>query len=394
MAYPPEKSGASNPFTDSKSSDAWSTHDEQDLGPPPEYNGPPAQIAWKEGAELEGYEAICVAYSPSGQQIALGTRSAKIFVWDLPTGEVHGPFVGHAHAILCVAFSPDGRSIASASQDGVIRVWDVATMARTHLFEGHSLTVYTVAFSPDGQQLASASLDKDLRLWDLTTGNCTTMTHPQIILCAAYSPDGRYIATGCNDSKIRFWHTGKGLVHHTLEGHLGAITCLAFSPDKNELASGSRDATIRVWDLASGKTRAVLSNNLGEVTSVAFSAGQIASTSDDKTIRIWDAATGRPREKLQIKRLHLRDLAFSPDKSQLASIGNSSIRLWEPVGTRRQVYTPDTAPAEQPKVGFWKSVKGIRKNLVTELPIFDKQIGWPSNDQGALGRSSRQFTGA
>ena len=67
-----------------------------------------------------------------------------------------------------IAFSPTGELLAVGDIFGDVRVWDVRTLRRSGATIPGPTYVMDVAFSPDGDVLAIAYRDKTIRLWDLT----------------------------------------------------------------------------------------------------------------------------------------------------------------------------------------------------------------------------------
>jgi WD40 repeat protein len=68
------------------------------------------------------------------------------------------------------------------------------------------------------------------------------------------------------------------------------------------------------------------------VNAVAFSPdrSQLASASDDGVVKLWDAATGAGRQTLKGHSSSVEAVAFSPDGSQLASAScDGTVKLWD-----------------------------------------------------------------
>jgi hypothetical protein len=66
-----------------------------------------------------------------------------------------------------VAFSPSGQTLAVGGGDGSLVLYETATGRRRHAFAGHAKAVDSVAFSPDGSLLAASSVDAPALLWDV-----------------------------------------------------------------------------------------------------------------------------------------------------------------------------------------------------------------------------------
>ena len=239
--------------------------------------------------------------------------------------------------------------IAIGQEDGRIQLWDIATREKlfTLMFRGHvdlplqlGNRILALAFSPDGTRLASGSPDKTVRLSDLTgdRDSITLQKHTGWVNVLAFSPDGKLLASGSTDKTVQLWDTTTGEPLSTFIGHINGITALTFSPDGNTLASAGTDGTIRFWNIETGtpldiritghiqsiKAATFFQNRRGEVTSPT-----LVSAAFNGEITFWDVDTS---QKSTVQNGGHRDwysaLAFSPDGTQLVSVGADSTRVF------------------------------------------------------------------
>lgn len=63
-----------------------------------------------------------LAISRGKRKLAAGDGN-KIWLWDLPTGNLEQTSNAHENQIMEVAFSPDGQLLAAASRDGTASIW-------------------------------------------------------------------------------------------------------------------------------------------------------------------------------------------------------------------------------------------------------------------------------
>ena len=84
---------------------------------------------WGDIATLSTVNATCLAFSPDGNRIAVGTsgRQPRVEIWDIALRKPIVTFTGHKRSIQSVAFSPDSRLLASGGAYGVIYLWDIAS---------------------------------------------------------------------------------------------------------------------------------------------------------------------------------------------------------------------------------------------------------------------------
>ncbi|MEU7242666.1 DNA-binding protein [Streptomyces sparsogenes] len=106
-----------------------------------------------------------LAYSPDGEQLALGTDSGQVTLWDGDAlrrlGVVSGTLTGEgretAEPVEALAYSPDGTILAVAGDKGTVRLWDTASsrpLGSALITAGDA--VRALSFSKDGRTLLVA----------------------------------------------------------------------------------------------------------------------------------------------------------------------------------------------------------------------------------------------
>jgi WD40 repeat protein/serine/threonine protein kinase len=341
--------------------------------------------------ELE--EPRCLAFSPAGDLLAIGSDNHTITLWDAKSGKLLVTLTGHTGPCRGVAFSPGGQWVASASDDKTARIWDVKTGKELLVLPGHAFEVHAVAFSPDGQRLATAGRHAIVKLWDIRmpskgppagkelrslSGNKDRITH------VVFSRDGKRLASISNDNTVKVWDPDDGKELFALSGHRDVVNGIAFSPDGQRLATASNDKTVSVWEAKSGKGLFTLLHP-GPVVGVAYWSGvqNLVSISEDNILRVWDATTGR-----QLLRLPggMSALAFSPDGRTVATASTTeegAVTAWDAT-TGREIFTLRGPKGEVRKMTF--SLDGERlacairhqdpdRTMVAEVIVWETATG-------------------
>jgi eukaryotic-like serine/threonine-protein kinase len=306
------------------------------------------------GADHNRGTAYCLAFSPDGRRLAVGSDGA-VTVWDWANQKPALPALrGHAKKGISVAFSRDGRRLASGSWSGEIMIWDAETGTRLVTISEHRNPVSAVAFSRDGRRLVSACFDRQMVAWDVTTGRRLQTFGPcdGLVLGVAISPDGSRLASAGEDKTVRLWDAATGREVLDLRGHTELSQGVVFSPDGLRVASAGEDGTIRVWDATplrgdEAQEACTFSQGAGEVWTMAVSPDghSIASAGlgSDAPVKIWDARSGQVTVEFAGHESVVFCVAWHPDGQRIASSG------WD---VERKLFIVKVWDARTGEVGF------------------------------------------
>lgn len=297
-----------------------------------------------------------VAFSPSGNSVAMAVEDGTVRVWDLVNQSVTATLDAHRGNIFALKFSPDGGLLASGGDDGFLKVWKPPQTEPIHTFE-HPSSVRGLEFANDQKSLFAASKEGGLRVWSIaspqTTGQerppvvnnanpptpvpstqpaIAEATQPGTIYAIAVSPNNDTVATGGSDKVVRLWNAKSLTQKLPLVGHSGPIYGLSFNHDGRRLASSGWDRTVRIWDAGSGTLIQSWSGHAGDIWAVAFSpdGSRLATGGSDGAVNVWDAETGKLQTTFLGHGTAVHTVAFNHTGTQLASGGrDGAVRVWK-----------------------------------------------------------------
>lgn len=114
-------------------------------------------------------KVTAVAYNPLGDSLAIGDEGRQVELYDRNTWEprVKGRWVFHTSRINCLAWSPSGLQLASGSLDENIYIWNTANpSSKQHLPYSHMAGVTGLAWL-DEERLVSAGNDHVIVSWKI-----------------------------------------------------------------------------------------------------------------------------------------------------------------------------------------------------------------------------------
>lgn len=286
------------------------------------------QIVWRSIYQLS--IGIVTALALQTEILAIGTRSGRVLIFDLTTGDEVYSLKGRHHRdrITALVFHPQTRSLYSASGDGTVNRWDLTNgelaqtlnlpgwhptdlaiappylvvgdgaghitlweleqLTQRHCFNQHQDWVSGVAAS--GQRLASISRDRTLRFWSLSEKRLLETTSIGPSQALAIHPSGNYAIVGNDRGQIDVWTVGQPAKPQRLCSDTDRVTALALSPDARLLAVGTDGNALRLYEGASGQCVSDLAQGWG-VIAIAFDGQTLVSSSQDETVTVWQKAT-------------------------------------------------------------------------------------------------------
>lgn len=274
-----------------------------------------------------------VTFSPDGSLLVAGGRQ-NIHVWNASTRVGIARLLGHNYEVSDLDFNLDGTLLATGGADKIVRVWDTTTWESQFAFEGE-VSVYSLRFHPNGSVIATGDLLGNIRIWDILTGNLLNLiaahTDPiGSISALSFNPDGSFLVSAGFDRKIKFWDVVSGYTEvRELTRQLPAEPLsLDHSPDGKFIGVGVY--SLPLFEAKSANFLSFLEGHKRDVKSIAFSpdSSNLASVGLDGTIRIWDITTHQQTQIID----HLvtgQNIVVSSDGNRIATSSASGVRIWD-----------------------------------------------------------------
>jgi pre-rRNA-processing protein IPI3 len=243
-----------------------------------------------------------VAADPSGTFLAAGSRSGRLYVWNISDGILLRTWQAHFRAVTTLSFTSDSTFVVTASEDGMGRLWDVAMVVDAKFrstaqhtnksiqpfrsWSSHTLPVRGMALAgfASSIRVLTCSQDRTVAMFDAQSNSrCFRKSLPHSLECLTLNRLEDTVYCGSSSGVIfivnmslaalelsaahaevstigTLKHAPMGLKTEptqskssgtpvpSLEGHKRAVTGLVFSTDGVTLASASEDGSILIWD--------------------------------------------------------------------------------------------------------------------------------------------------
>jgi RNA polymerase sigma factor (sigma-70 family) len=280
----------------------------------------------------------CLAFTPDGKAVALGSADGTIHLMDCETGKERQQFRGlddtgnRGGGAQEVFFDKDGKTLITWRSDVIVRLYEVSSGKELREVDAQNWLVY--GLSPDARLLAYSERNspKTLRLLELGTNQIRKQDFDSEIRRVVFDADGKRLAVGFGpkkDGKIAICETaGKQL--GVLAGHDTSVFALAFSPDGKTLVSGGYDHALRYWDLKSYKElhQATMATPIYQV---AFSPGgkTLICRGAENRVRLWDVPDWKEQPSPAGMDQSVNSLAWSPDSKMVACPSWNALWLWD-----------------------------------------------------------------
>jgi WD40 repeat protein len=254
-----------------------------------------------------------VSWNSLTDQIAFGTNSAFVYIWDMSAAEPlkvqgeHGENRDNPSSpeVAVVAYSPDGRWLASAAPDYMINLWSTEDPEIVRMLGPLERAVFSLAWSGDSHKLAYNS---DLaHVYDVESETTTSFecAANDIIGSVALSPDGQYLAAANVSEGMCLWDIETQTlmtdwpVLEAMNTSYVDVGKMAWHPDGRSLAlvilrrhteAGSeiREWFVEVWAMPGGGLLASMQSPI-TLSNIAWSPDgtHLAASDNDGLIHIW-----------------------------------------------------------------------------------------------------------
>lgn len=218
--------------------------------------------------------AVAVAFSPDSSTLAAAAgilhemyeegqetfTDGEVKLWDVVTGQWRADLMGRLQregggplgSALALAFTADGANLAVGTSSNHLLLWDLARQSLRRLFLLPE-DVRCLALAPHGRLLA-AGVSYAVALYDVETAaeQAVLVGHRGKVRALAFSPDGRLLLTGSADRTVKLWDVTAGQQRASFDWQLGRVNAVAFHPDGMTAAAAGQSGNIIIWDVDDG----------------------------------------------------------------------------------------------------------------------------------------------
>jgi WD40 repeat protein len=322
-----------------------------EIAPIPTFSG------WQYLYTLNAHTDAVASLALSGDRRFLASASwdRHLKLWEMTTGNLINPAVGHSQGILAVIFldaqdSDESYELATGGFDRVIKFWSLApdreekfNLRLQQSITAHNGSIHALAFSARRQTLISGSYDRTIEEWDCKTGENLSSFYDNggAIYTVAINELERVVAGAGSDGCIALWQLETKEKLGTLSGNISTVETLAISPDGRTIAAGCIDGTIKLWELEPNKVISqkpirILNAHIGQVKALVFTPDEtLISGGADGAIAIWHPSSVESIESLSMtdesdRTTSICSLAIASNGQFLAAgSADGKIRLWQ-----------------------------------------------------------------
>ena len=256
-----------------------------------------------------------VAYSPDGEQLALGGHDGRLRVVAVESGnEVFGATLNSQ--IHSVAFDDAGSHVAAGCWDAHISVYGLTEGTRLWRKRCGKTGVQSVAFVDE--VIAAPSSDGHVELRRTTTGELVrVLGHEDQPRHVAASADGSRLLVGAG-RLLHLWdpHTGTRLLTY---GNDSRTLSGSFHPDSTRVVTGSARGSVLEWATPESGDPDIVLGGFRNIEELAFSPTGSHFVVGAQVLRVFDAATHEETRNWIGHTAPVNCVGFSPDGDLVAS---------------------------------------------------------------------------
>ncbi|XP_017070444.1 fizzy-related protein homolog [Drosophila eugracilis] len=289
----------------------------------------------------------------ANNNLAVGL-GCSVYLWSAVSGQVTRlcDFNQEDNLVTAVSWHGEGRQVAIGTQSGYVTIWDAERQKQINRLEGHSGRVTALAWR--GNNLASGSRDRSILQRDVRTPprhitRCLR-GHKLEVCGLQWSPSNRYLASGGSDNQLLVWTDDWPEPIYSFDEHKAVVKALGWSPHKSGLLAsggGSADRCLRFWNLLTGKLVQCIDTG-AQISNLAWArdSAELVTTHGhaQPQIVVWRYPSLKQVTRLSGHTQRVLHLSVSPDNESIVTGGaDETVRFWT-------VFTKQVLPKEPKSV--------------------------------------------
>ncbi|KAL4241239.1 TBC1 domain family involved in cilium biogenesis [Abortiporus biennis] len=306
--------------------------------------------------DLPGHRSDVRTLCLSSDDVLLASASnGSVKIWNMKTlACIRTMECGYA---VCSTFLPGDRQLAVGTKTGEILIYDIASSALVETLQAHTATVWSMHVRRDGQALVTGSADKDVKFWEfeqkaadsdnphsarlLSLMHVRTLKMTDDVLSVRYSPNMKLLAVALLDSTVKVFYQDSLKFFLSLYGHKLPVLAMDISDDSKLIVTCSADKNVKIWGLDFGDCHRSIFAHDESVMQVAFEKTDTRdldakpshyfwTVGKDKMLKYWDGDKFENIQRLEGHHGEIWALAVSNHgKFVVTGSHDKSIRVWE-----------------------------------------------------------------
>ncbi|KRK00519.1 fizzy-related protein homolog [Drosophila yakuba] len=281
----------------------------------------------------------------SKNTLAVGL-GCSVYLWSAVSGQVTRlcDFNNEDNLVTAVSWHGEGRQVAIGTQSGYVTIWDAERQKQLNRLDGHSARVTALAWR--GNRLASGSRDRSILQRDVRnppTHITRCLRGHKLEVCGLqWSPSNRYLASGGSDNRLLVWTDDWPEPIYAFDEHKAVVKALGWSPHKSGLLAsggGSADQCLRFWNVLTGKLVQCI-NTGAQISNLAWArdSRELVTTHGHAQPQViaWRYPSLKQVARLSGHTQRVLHLSVSPDNESIVTGGaDETLRFWT-VFTKQQ----------------------------------------------------------
>lgn len=215
-----------------------------------------------------------IQLDPSGRQLAIGTSSGYLIVWNNFRGKPAFQKQISQSEVSCIAFTSNGDWIAAAGVG--IQIWETHQFKPLRPPASLPSWVTAIAFDP-ANDLAAGDFGGHLYFFNPQGDkSADVLAAPGSITALAFSHSGELLATGATDGTVKLWNSRTKSLLSSLAAE-DRVTALSFHPRDGVLAIATDANQVSTWDIAAQRQLRILHLGKNFASTVAFAPNDLVA---------------------------------------------------------------------------------------------------------------------